>query len=199
VRRIVRPTWVAGTIVTEYWPSPERWFGGRLVRAPGLPGRHPADWLYSARGLAMEGTGIARDGRLVHFAGPFGGDWLNAAGGVTRPCPSGGAWTNGRPVRIRFPQRARFGLGPGRSVRFWRSVAVDPRLIPLGSRIFLRDYCATPAHGWFRAEDTGSAIRVAHIDVYRPPPATPSGGRMLRGRRMFVVPPGTRARRMPHC
>lgn len=199
MQRIERPRWVGGTVVTEYWPTRESWFGGRLVRAPGLPGRHPAAWLYGARGLAMEGTGVALNGRMVHFAGPYGDGWLNAAGRETRPCPSGGAWTNGRPVRLASPRRARFARGPGRALRYWRSVAVDPRLIALGSRVFVPAYCDTPARGWFVAQDTGGAIRVAHVDVYRPPPASPAGGRMLRGARIFVVPPGTAPRALPRC
>lgn len=45
-----------------------------------------------------------------------------------------------------------------------RTIAVDKRVIPLGSivEIFI------PGHGWqrFRAEDTGSAIKGNRIDVY---------------------------------
>ena len=67
VHEITSPRWVSNTLVTEYWPSPESWFHGRLVRAPGLPGRHPADWLFGSRGLAMEGEGITLGGRMVHF------------------------------------------------------------------------------------------------------------------------------------
>lgn len=199
VHRIVQPRWVAGTVVTEYWPSPERWFHGPLVRAPGLPGRHPWDWLYGSRGLAMEGDGVTRAGRIVHFAGPYGGAWLNLRGRVTTPCPSGGKWTNGRPVRLAHPSRARFAVGPSRTLVYWRSAAVDPRLIAFGSRIFVPAYCDTPARGWFVAADTGGAIRIAHVDLYRPAPATPSGGRALFGQRIFVVPPGTRPRRLPRC
>ena len=40
------------------------------------------------------------------------------------------------------------------------SIAVDPRLIPLGSRLFV------PGYGWGRAEDTGSAVLGHHIDVW---------------------------------
>src|SRR3984957_21345838 len=42
--------WLRGVTVTEYWPAPESWFVGKLVNAPGLPGRHRVDWLYSATG-----------------------------------------------------------------------------------------------------------------------------------------------------
>src|SRR5206468_1954724 len=97
VHRIERPRWVSGTVVTEYWPAPERWFGGRRVRVRGIPGRHSTEWLFGSRGLAMEGTGVA------------------------------------------------------------------------------------------------------HVGVYRPPPPRPAGGRMLRDRRIFVVPPGTTPTALPHC
>src|SRR5437764_753663 len=79
VRRITQPRWVSGTLVTEYWPSPERWFKGRLVRAPGIPGLHRVGWLFGARGLPMEGEGIGSDGRVYHFAGPYGSGWVNRA------------------------------------------------------------------------------------------------------------------------
>src|SRR5947209_8114656 len=59
--------WFGSVTVTEYWPAPERWFVGRAVSAPGLPGRHRVDWLYSATGVSMEGEGIGLDGRLVHI------------------------------------------------------------------------------------------------------------------------------------
>lgn len=42
------------------------------------------------------------------------------------------------------------------------TVAVDPRIIPLGSRIYVEGY------GWARAEDTGSAIKGKRIDVWLP-------------------------------
>lgn len=42
------------------------------------------------------------------------------------------------------------------------TVAVDPRVIPLGSKLFI------PYYGWARAEDTGSAIKGYKIDVWLP-------------------------------
>src|ERR1019366_3198146 len=99
--------WLGGVTVTEYWPAPESWFVGRLVKAPGLPGLHRIDWLYSAMGLSMEGDGIGLDGRSYHiealgdgWAGgsPYwraGGFWRNGAGGVTFPLQAGG-WSAGR-------------------------------------------------------------------------------------------------------
>jgi hypothetical protein len=70
-------------------------------------------------------------------------------------------------------------------------VAVDPRLIQRGSSVFIPAYCETPSEGWFTAADTGGAIIGRHIDVYRPPPATPDdGGQYLTSQRIYVVPPG---------
>ena len=41
-------------------------------------------------------------------------------------------------------------------------IAVDPRRIPMGSRIYV------PGYGWGIAEDTGGAIKGKHIDVCIP-------------------------------
>lgn len=62
-------------------------------------------------------------------------------------------------------------------------------MIPRGSRVFIPAYCATPAHGWFRALDTGGAIIGFHLDVYRSPPRT-LVLRSLRRQRIYVVPAG---------
>lgn len=59
----------------------------------------------------------------------------------------------------------------GTSARAGRTVAVDPKVIPLGSRIYIDGI------GERIAEDTGSAVRGRHIDVYLPsnPQATRFG------------------------
>jgi 3D domain-containing protein len=220
VKTITRPRWLTGVLITEYFPAPERWFDGRLVRAPGLGGLHPVDWLYGPRGLAMQGEGIGRDGRLYHFAGPYTLTWRDALGRLTYPCVhapgywsegrpawigptwlsrggtvtyplSRGGWSNGPPARLdRTTGNATFAPGASLSLAYWHDVAVDPRLIPRGSSIFVRAYCGTPSDGWFTAADTGGAIIGRHIDVFRAPPATPWNSRLLRGEKIFIVPPG---------
>src|SRR4029078_7077011 len=87
---LTSPRWIHNTLVTEYWPAPERWFGGPLVRVPGLPARHPggpragvprspgrngSSCLLGPRALPMQGEGVATDGRVYHFAGPYGSGW----------------------------------------------------------------------------------------------------------------------------
>jgi len=211
--------------VTEYYAIRESWFSGRLVVAPGLPGRHRVDWLYGPHGVAMNGEGLGRDGRFYHFAGPYDVGWVNGQGAPTTPCWNG-AWTGGAPAWLAFgwrngsgrvtyplaaggwsdgrptglvppPASLRFAAGRSRSLPFWHAVATDPRVIPYGSRVFLPAYCDTPAHGWFRALDTGGAIIGFHVDVYRPPPRRLELNE-LRGQRIYVLPPGTNGAR-PHC
>jgi 3D (Asp-Asp-Asp) domain-containing protein len=213
---IRRRQWLTGVVITEYYPAPERWFVGRRVSAPGLAGAYAVDWLYSARGIAMEGDGVDRQGRRVHIAelgttgwvdpagrptrpaclgqwtaGPpawLGGGWRDLGGAVTFPLASGG-WSDGRGVRLLPYGGATFAAGPSLPLRYYHSVAVDPRLIPLGSRVYIPAYRHLGG-GWFGAQDTGGAIKGRHVDVYRPPPSTPAdGGRYLTGQRIFVIPP----------
>ncbi len=218
-REITTRRWLSGTIVTEYYPVPERWFSGRRVSAPGLPGRHRVDWLYSAQGLSMEGDGIDLANRPAHIAdlgnsgwvsrsgghtvpprcgvgwsggAPFwrDGGWRNAQGAVTYPLAHGG-WANGPGRRVGAYGGATFASGHSLSLTPYRSVAVDPRLIARGSHIYIPAY--RPINGgWFVAQDTGGAIIGRHIDVYRPPTRTPFGsGRLLTSARVLVVPPGS--------
>ena len=209
--------WLNGVTITEYYPAPERWFVGRRVSAPGVSGAHAADWLYSARGVAMEGDGVDRYGRRIHIAAVGSTGWVNAAGRPTRPVCLG-KWTDGFPVwlkggwrntvgQVTFPLVSAgwsngrggrslpyggvtFAAGPSRPLRYYHSIAVDPRLIPLGSRVYVPFYRQLGG-GWFVAGDTGGAIKGRHIDVYRPAPASPSDlGRYMTRQRILVIPPG---------
>jgi hypothetical protein len=210
-----RPTWLSGVTVTEYQPALESQFVGRMIAAPGIGHLHHVDWLYSARGVAMEGEGIALSGNWAHIdrvgsgwingngwltvPGPrgwsngapawlYGTYWVNARGGKTFPGPRSGQWTNGVGQRFHAPEDATFAPGQSRPLTYYRSIAVDPRLIPLGSRIFIRAYRWTRFHGWFVAADTGGAIQGLHVDVFRPP--SPAGrARYLADTSIYVVPP----------
>lgn len=217
-RRISRRGWLGGFIVTEYYPVPERWFDGASVQAPGNAGRHRVDWLYSASGVSMEGDGIDLRGRHVHIAdlGSVGwvdasgratvpprcgihwshgppawraGGWRNAGGAVTYPLAHGG-WSNGAGHWVGGYGGATFEPGSSLPLHYYRTVAVDPDLIPEGSRIFIPSYRDVNG-GWFVAADTGGAIIGRHIDVYRPPTPRPFGsGRLLLGVHVYVIPPG---------
>ena len=215
---IARSRWLGGVTVTEYYPVPEAWFVGKKVSAPGLPGRHRIDWLYSATGVSMEGTGVGLDGREYHIdalgsggwvtakakpsvagrdgwkGGPpvwrAGAYWLTRSRTLTFPL-DGGGWSNGTGLRYVSLPGVSFAPGPGRQLRFYQSLAVDPDLIPLGSRVYIAAYRDTAGGGWFRAEDVGGAIIGRHVDVYRSPPARADiGGGYLEDERVYVIPPG---------
>ena len=221
-RSPARARWLTGVAVTEYFPVPEAWFAGQRVAAPGLPGRHRIDWLYSARGLAMEGDGLDTEGNQVHIDSLGSSGWVNASGQRTDPGPSGwshgdpfwraggywlsssgqltfplevGGWSSGTGQRYVAPSGMTFAPGPSGPLVYYRSLAVDPQVIPLGSRVFISAYRAIgPSHGWFVAQDTGGAIGGRHVDVYRPPPSSPAdSGRSLQNQRVYVVPPGAPA------
>ncbi len=206
--------WLSQVTISEYWAVPESWFSGALVSTPGLPGKHRVDWLYSAMGMSMNGQGIGLDGRLYHVArlgaggwvttagrptyasrgwlggAPFwrsGGYWQNAAGGVTYPFAAGG-WSAGTGRRYVPLRGVSFAPGPALALRPYGSIAVDPRVIPLGSRVYIPAYRNDVYGGWFVAQDTGGAILGHRIDVYRTPPATPhTGGQYITSQRVFVV------------
>jgi len=208
-----RPGWLTSVLLTQYWPAPEAWFHGAFVQAPGLPGLHRIDWLYSAHGLSMEGDGIGMDGRMYHIdalgrggwvsssgrstsvsgGSPFwraGGYWRNTRGAVTYPLDTG-RWSAGTGRRYVPLPGVSFAPGVPLPLTFWESVAVDPRLIAEGSRIYIPAYRNSPAHGWFLAQDTGGAIRGHHIDVYRSPPQSPlDPGQTVGGQPVYVLPPG---------
>ena len=210
---IKRERWLTGVTITEYFPVPEAWFVGKRVRTPGVARKSKVDWLYSARGLAMEGDGIGTNGKRYHIENSSGswitsrgksasfgvggvfapfwlskGYWKTSSGRVTFPLETGG-WANGTGRRYVASGSVSFGSGPSRDLSFYRSVAVDPGLIPLGSLVYVSAYKSKKKDGWFRADDTGGAIDGRHIDVYRPPPSRSSdSGNYFSGRKIFVVP-----------
>jgi 3D (Asp-Asp-Asp) domain-containing protein len=224
---VKRSGWMKGVLITEYYPAPESWSDGKRVRIRGVPGaRGRVDWLYSAWGIAMEGDGVSVSGERFHIArigsqgwvrrsgrrtkpnangwsngSPYWRDvgWRNRKGGVTYPL-RGGGWSKGHARRYIKPKGIAFKRGPSRPLEYWRSVAVDPRVIPLGSRVYVPPYRNRPGGGCMKAEDVGGAIQRRHIDVYRPAPRTPGGARSYRDKRIYVVPPGKRpGRDAPRC
>lgn len=222
-RPLARAAWVGGVRVTEYFPVPESWFTGRLVAAPGLAGTHRIDWLYSAQGISMEGDGIGLDGRPYHLQALGSGGWIDAQGHPSRAGARGwkggppywragaywrnrahqptfplavGGWSNGPGLTYVPLPGVSFAPGPSLALTAYHSVAVDPHLIPLGSRVFIPAYRNSRYHGWFVAQDTGGAIIGRHVDVYRtPPPSASDGGDALAGQRIYVIPPGASAGR----
>lgn len=85
---------------------------------------------------------------------------------------------SGRPVRLEVMATACTVCDPGMDgrgitrsgapARPWRTLAVDPAVVPLGSRVYIPALAHTPSGGWFVAEDTGGAIRGYAVDIYMP-------------------------------
>jgi 3D (Asp-Asp-Asp) domain-containing protein len=208
--------WLKGVAITQYWPAPESWFVGKLVMTPGLPGLHRIDWLYSATGLSMEGSGIGLDGLSYHIdalgdggwvtqtgaatspsdgwsaGAPYwraGGYWRNKKRGVTFPLGAGG-WSSGRGAKYVPLRGVSFAAGSSLPLHYFQSIAVDPSVVPLGSRVYVPAYRHDGYGGWFIAQDTGGAINGRHIDVYRsPPPSVLDIGQSLNAQRIFVIKP----------
>ena len=213
-----RGAWLRSVTITEYWPAPESWFVGRLVSAPGLTSKHRIDWLYSAEGVSMQGEGIGLDGRTYHIDALGSGGWITTAGKPTNPSKgwaggppfwrAGGYWRN-RAGAVTFPLQAggwfagvgrryvplrgvSFAPGPSLPLRPLQSIAVDPSVIPLGSRVYIPAYRHDGHGGWFTAQDTGGAIVGHRIDVYRSPPASAGDpGQYMTGQQVFVITPGS--------
>jgi 3D (Asp-Asp-Asp) domain-containing protein len=209
-------SWMRAFTITEYWPAPESWFRGKLVSAPGLPGRHRIDWLYSAEGVSMEGQGYGLDGRMYHIDSLGDGGWVTRSGQPTSagngfsagaPYWRAGAFWRGRGGVVTFPLQnggwangvggrdvplpgVTFAPGASLPIHFYQSIAVDPRVIPMGSRVYIPAYRHDGYGGWFVAQDTGGAIVGHRIDVYRTPPRSPNdGGQYLTGQSAFVIKP----------
>lgn len=214
-KQIKRPGWLTKTRITEYYPARESWFAGRRVGTPGIPGRRSrVDWLFSAAGMSMQGDGIGSDGKRYHIDNlgrggwvgrdgrkadwgstdrnrtPFwrsSGFWRNAKRGVTFPLDDG-SWYSGKGRKWIRPAGITFARGPSLPLTYYRSVATDLKLIPRGSLVWIRRYRKLNGDGWMRADDTGSAIRGRHIDVYIKPPKKIGGADSYRGQRIYVVP-----------
>jgi len=69
----------------------------------------------------------------------------------------------GMPVISGGPRKGRLKvIGKTASGRIVRpgTVAVDPKVFPIGTRFYI------PGYGWARAEDTGGGIKGRHLDLY---------------------------------
>jgi 3D (Asp-Asp-Asp) domain-containing protein len=118
-----------------------------------------------------------------------GAYWKNRSGGVTFPLAAGG-WSAGKGLRYIALSGVSFARGPALPLHFYRSVAVDPSVIPLGSRVYIPAYRHDGYGGWFVAQDTGGAIGGRHVDVYRSPPANSNDtGQLLTAQRVYVIRP----------
>ena len=114
-------------------------------------GRYPSAFVYE---LTLEGTGILRDGRVVNYDGQ---------------CEYG----TGTCFAVLDPEVHPLGRGvQARQLVPFRSVAVDPRYIPIGSPIYVPEIVGmtlpdgTTHDGCLRADDMGGAIKLHKLDFF---------------------------------
>lgn len=149
-----------------YLPYEQAFTGPKSIALPGPNGDTIAmvkDSFF--QDFCVEGSGVLEDGRTVNYYGHGGGSDPVCNYGHTQ-------------ARYHVVGCAT-GSG-GRCVVPMRSLAVDPSVIPMGSRVFIREYAGLVIprlggaggfthDGWFVAADTGGAIHQNHIDVYAGP------------------------------
>jgi len=114
-------------------------------------GRYPQAFVYE---LKLEGTGVLRDGRMLNYDGPC-------------------AWGIGTCFSPLDVHEHPMGRGvQNRPLQPFRSVAVDPLLIPIGSPIFVPEIVGmelpdgTRHDGCLRADDQGGAIKGGKLDFF---------------------------------
>ncbi len=77
-----------------------------------------------------------------------------------------------------------FGItASGTRAAAFRTIAVDPSVIPIGSYVYIEGI------GWRVAEDTGGAIRGRHIDVLLPSTQEAVRFGVRRHVRVYILPP----------
>lgn len=134
--------WEPNFRITAYIIASEADFGGRTVTNPcGLTGTYSWDFLYSNRGVLMQGTGQANNGTLVTI------DWNRS----------------GRPLNrnnVCFTTTPCARTASGACAQAGVTVAVDPTIIPMGANINITGV------GGRTAQDTGGRITGYHIDNF---------------------------------
>lgn len=143
--------WYESTfLITGYNVCNESDFSGALVAANGLSNQHRDDFLFGARGVVMQGTGMALNGQYV------------------RPTRVGSTWatnTRGNPTRMANPGGVTFAYtstvqGAFGAVTVGHSMAVDSSVIPPHRKVEIESV------GTRYADDRGSRIRGYHIDNF---------------------------------
>lgn len=137
-------------LITGYHVCAESDFSGALVDANGLDEKHKEDFLFSARGIPMQGTGESTDGRYIKLKTEHVAWHRNRAGHPDYLQDSGSA-------SFVYSSEVRGAYGP---VTKNHSIAVDPRVIPEHARVEIEGV------GTRFADDNGHGIKDYHIDNF---------------------------------
>ncbi|MFM0224093.1 3D domain-containing protein [Paraburkholderia dipogonis] len=147
----LKNAWYEGTfLITGYNVCNESDFGGQMTNGNGLGDQHRYDFLFSASGVVMQGTGMALNGRYVRFVSMTTTWHLNSHGHrdhIQDPAQVAFAYTN--------TVQGSFG-----AVTENHSIAVDKTVIPPRSHVNIDGV------GDRYADDRGSAIVGRHIDNF---------------------------------
>jgi len=114
-----------------------------------LKEKHKDDFLYSATGVAMQGTGVTTDGKYIRIVNKPG--WRNNS--------------RGHPEWLEKPSSAIFEYTDGFHGKMGdiienHSIAVDIKIIPKKGKVEIDGV------GKRVADDTGGAIKLYHIDNF---------------------------------
>ncbi|WP_028103585.1 3D domain-containing protein [Pseudoduganella violaceinigra] len=146
-----KTAWYESTfLITGYNVCAEEDFTGALVSGNGLNEKHKEDFLFSAAGVPMQGTGKASNGRFIRLAQMTGGWHRNAANHPDRVADQSG-------VTFSYATGVQGAFGP---VTTEHSIAVDPDVIPKKTKVNIEGV------GDRYADDKGSAIDNYHIDNF---------------------------------
>lgn len=151
LRVVLKDAWYENTfLITGYHVCFEDEFAGELALARGLGDYHKSDFLYGARGVVMQGTGKASNGRYVRPT-QVNSTWHRNSRGNRDILanPDGVAFT--------YTDSVQGAYGP---ITENHSIAVDPSVIPKRAQVEIE------ALGRRFADDTGSAIIGNHIDNF---------------------------------
>jgi 3D (Asp-Asp-Asp) domain-containing protein len=155
-----------------------------------IPYNLKASFLFGGRGVAMQGSGrTGPNGEYIKYTG--GGGYFIRLTGPNAGKNLDGQWIENPDIvraryahigitdfngfgnlALRYPDKARYsrtasftGL-TGRPLTAWRSLSIDPEFIPLGQKVEVRFKKGDAINSKFVAEDTGSAIKGKHIEIY---------------------------------
>lgn len=137
-------------LITGYNVCLEIDFSGELVEGAGLDEKHKEDFLYSALGIPMQGTGKDINGKLITIV-RMASKWHHNA--------------RGNPDRVETPSGVTFMYTDGfhgafGDVKEDDSIAVDPNVIPKRAKVHIDGL------GIRWARDKGGKIKGYHIDNF---------------------------------